>query len=78
VGADEVAALPDALARQPHRLVVVAPDELGEGGDAVIDCAATSPEHALARCCRLQLTAEKPLANVTRIFYNSLFSTDAS
>src|SRR6195256_5366008 len=37
VGADEIAALSDALARKTHSLVVVAPDELGIGGDAVID-----------------------------------------
>ena len=37
VGADEIAALTDALARQPHRLVVIASDELGVGGDAVVD-----------------------------------------
>src|SRR5262249_48155569 len=37
VGANEIAALPDGLARQLHRLVVVASDELGVGGDAGID-----------------------------------------
>ena len=35
VGADEIAAQPDALARKPHRLVVVAADVLGIGDDAV-------------------------------------------
>jgi hypothetical protein len=38
VGADEIAALSDSLARQPDRLLVVASNELGVGGDAVIDC----------------------------------------
>ena len=37
VGADEIAAFPDTLARKTHCLVVVAPDELGIGGDAVIN-----------------------------------------
>ena len=37
VGADEIAALADALARKTHRLIVVAPDELRVGSDAVID-----------------------------------------
>jgi hypothetical protein len=37
VSADEIAALSDALARKAHRLVVVAPDELGVGGDPLID-----------------------------------------
>ena len=34
MGADEVAALPDAFARQSNGLVVIAPDELRVGGDA--------------------------------------------
>ncbi len=34
MGADEVAAVPDAFARQPNGLVVIAPDELRIGGDA--------------------------------------------
>src|SRR4029077_14791330 len=37
VGADEIAALSDALARKTHRLVVVAPAELCVSGDAVVD-----------------------------------------
>ena len=37
VGADEIAALPNAVAGKTHRLVVVAPDELGVGGDAVVN-----------------------------------------
>ena len=37
VGADEIAALPDALAREPDRLLIVARDEMGIGGDAAID-----------------------------------------
>ena len=37
VGADEVVALTDALARQPDRLVVIAFDERGVGGHAVVD-----------------------------------------
>jgi len=36
VGADEIAALADAFARKPHRLVIVAAEELGVGGDAAI------------------------------------------
>src|SRR5262249_84498 len=37
VGADHTAPLADALARMPHRLLVVAADELGVGGNAVVD-----------------------------------------
>ena len=37
VGADEIAALAQRLARQPHRLVIIASEELGVGGDADID-----------------------------------------
>jgi len=35
--ADKIGALADTLARQPHRLVVVASDELRISGDAMID-----------------------------------------
>ena len=53
MGADEIAALPDAFARQPHRLVVIAPDELGIGGDAAIKrrkrIARAQPQRAAAR-----------------------------
>src|ERR1700692_3454709 len=37
VGADEIAALSDPLARKPYRLVVVVAAELSVGGDAKID-----------------------------------------
>ncbi len=37
MGADEVAALADALAREPHGFFVVAPDILRIGGDAIED-----------------------------------------
>ena len=51
VGADEIAAMPDGLVRQPHRLVVIASYELGVGSDAVIDrrqqIARAQPQRAL-------------------------------
>src|SRR5262249_31169413 len=37
VRADEIAAQPDALAREAHRLVVIAPDELGVSSDSVVE-----------------------------------------
>jgi hypothetical protein len=37
MSADEIGALPNALAGEPHRLVVMAPDELGVGADATIN-----------------------------------------
>ena len=37
MSADEIAALSDTLARKTHCLLVVAADELGVGGDPVID-----------------------------------------
>src|SRR3984893_18910283 len=37
VGANEIAALSDALARKTYRLVVIAPAELCVGGDPVVD-----------------------------------------
>jgi hypothetical protein len=36
VGANEIAALSNAFARKPHRIVMVAIEELGVGGDPVI------------------------------------------
>jgi hypothetical protein len=36
VGANEIAALSDAFARKSHRIVIVAAEELGVGGDPVI------------------------------------------
>jgi len=38
MAADKVGALAYRLARQPDRIVVIAADELGVGGDAVIGC----------------------------------------
>jgi hypothetical protein len=38
VGAGQIAALPDGVARKRNRLGIVSPDKLGIGGDAVIDC----------------------------------------
>ena len=38
MGADEVAALPDAFARQSNGLIVIVPDELRVGGDAAKNC----------------------------------------
>ena len=56
VGADEIAALTDRLARQPHRLIIIASDELGVGGDAAIDrrkrIARTQPQTRGARPAR--------------------------
>ena len=37
VGGGEVGALTDRLAREPYRLVIIASDELGVGGDAATD-----------------------------------------
>ena len=37
VRADEIGTFADALSRQPHRLIVIASDELPVGGDAMID-----------------------------------------
>ena len=37
VDANKVAALPEAFARQPHRFIVIASDEMCVGGDAAID-----------------------------------------
>ena len=36
--ANEVAALPDGLAREAHRLVIIAPDKVRIGGDAAKNC----------------------------------------
>src|SRR5215472_14030609 len=38
VGADEIAALPYAVAGETHCLVVVATEELGVGSDAAVHC----------------------------------------
>src|SRR5271169_2339237 len=50
MAADEIAALPQGLLRQADRRVVVATDELGVGGDAVIErrewIAGTEPQGA--------------------------------
>jgi hypothetical protein len=37
VSADEITALSDTFARKTHRFAVVAADELGVGGDPIID-----------------------------------------
>ena len=50
MGADKIGALAHGLARQPHRLVVVACDELRVSGDAMID--AKSGSRGLRRRAR--------------------------
>ena len=57
VSPHEIATLPDAFARQPHRFIVIVSDELGIGGDAIVDCgqwiARAQAQGALHRRCGL-------------------------
>jgi hypothetical protein len=61
VGADEIGALSDALARKTYRLVVIAPAELCAGGDPVVDrrkrIAWTQPQCRSASSQRPRCTA---------------------
>ena len=61
VCADKIAAQPNALAREPHRFLVIAPDELGIRSDAVVD---RRERVALAQAQRATGSSRPPLASL--------------